>query len=993
MYTTENGLPSNGIKGLQWDDENQFLWIATEAGIVRFNGIDFKVFSKESLAGSQLERVGSIIKNTENKIYAFDDLKQVYAVEKNKIQFKAIDGNPNLFKILKSIEPQQLPQPIIASIAEELKNKNLFTGAKIISTKNNCWIFDEKTDLHFFSVDNEKASHIVFPSLYKRIFKIDKQIFLQKKDGSFCLIDSVNKISNFTTSIVDENNLPFILPEKSILYWTMGMQNPIVFIHEKAWLLTYQNNKIVASAICNTVPTNLYIRFVQYDKKGQTLFIGTDSKGIVVITKNQIQAIKNKSPNIIDRNSYYSQIKLNENTILTNEGDIISDAIKKNVKIPIQGNFSFRTSASNDSTIWLQKKGTANTSIVLYSFNTKKNKLTQYPKILMKGAITVTELNKKVYLVTTKGVAFLEGDSLHYIHLYQYPLSVANEPFDVCVNNDKELLFATCKNLFRFSVITKKVDTLFASDTYCIRTLKKWGSYYFLGSYGGGFFIYKNGVTKSIPIDKNKFLLFTHCFSFDSLGYCWLSTNRGLFKAKTNDLINAFEKNTSQIYYHYLGKNNGMDITELNGGCSPCAVELNKEIISFPTMDGLAWVNTAKPNIIFPEGNILIDNFIINNNTYIDFNNRIELSANTKDILIQIAYSAWCNKENIYLDYKLNDNEDWQALDIKNESIIKLSNLPYGTYNLQIRKLNGFGTNNYVYQKIEFTIKTPWQKQNWFYFLIVVFSIGLFIMFYQIRTHNLKRRQLKLERQVAQKTNELLLKNNELEKNNDINTRLISIISHDIITPLKFLNVAGKNLLQKKSLMTEELKDETIKEITTTSKELQLLSTNILNWIKYQNENRRLIKENFYLHELVNQVFGVLQSLAHQKNIILKNNIPASLILNEYNEPLRILIYNLITNAINFSDKGSIIVDVTTNEKIQISVTDEGVGMTKEQIANIMSNEFIISSANIDNKKGNGLGYLIIKDLLKMMEATLAIQSSKGKGTNVLVTLQNTPIV
>ena len=67
-----------------------------------------------------------------------------------------------------------------------------------------------------------------------------------------------------------------------------------------------------------------------------------------------------------------------------------------------------------------------------------------------------------------------------------------------------------------------------------------------------------------------------------------------------------------------------------------------------------------------------------------------------------------------------------------------------------------------------------------------------------------------------------------LEKSDTIKTRLISIISHDIITPLKFLTVAGKNLLQKKQMMSEEMQNETISEITNTSQDLQLLSTNIL---------------------------------------------------------------------------------------------------------------------------------------------------------------------
>jgi signal transduction histidine kinase len=59
--------------------------------------------------------------------------------------------------------------------------------------------------------------------------------------------------------------------------------------------------------------------------------------------------------------------------------------------------------------------------------------------------------------------------------------------------------------------------------------------------------------------------------------------------------------------------------------------------------------------------------------------------------------------------------------------------------------------------------------------------------------------------------------------------------------------------------------------------------------------------------------------------------------------------------------------------------------MTQEQINNIMADHFIISSANVDNRKGNGLGYLIVKDLLRIMRASVVIQSEKEKGTTVMV--------
>src|SRR6202000_457237 len=154
------------------------------------------------------------------------------------------------------------------------------------------------------------------------------------------------------------------------------------------------------------------------------------------------------------------------------------------------------------------------------------------------------------------------------------------------------------------------------------------------------------------------------------------------------------------------------------------------------------------------------------------------------------------------------------------------------------------------------------------------------------------------------KTRELQSKNEELERTDQIKTRLISIISHDLVTPLRFLHLTGKNLIERKHGLTEELQQGVIAEMATTSKELELLSTNILNWIKYRNEDRRLAKESFNLHELVTQLFGIFQALARQQQIGLINDINEQLILFQYIEPVKIVLYNLILNGINFTSEG-----------------------------------------------------------------------------------------
>ena len=172
-----------------------------------------------------------------------------------------------------------------------------------------------------------------------------------------------------------------------------------------------------------------------------------------------------------------------------------------------------------------------------------------------------------------------------------------------------------------------------------------------------------------------------------------------------------------------------------------------------------------------------------------------------------------------------------------------------------------------------------------------------------------------------------------------------------------------------------------------TSRELELLSTNILNWIKYQNEERRIVKESINLHDLVEQIFSILISLAHKNNIELVNEIPTDTIVTQFVDPLRIIVYNLVVNSINFTKQGSITVYChSVYNNIQIEVNDTGMGMNKTQINNLKSDLVIVSSANVNKRSGNGLGYLIIKDLLKMINGAFDIDSVLGKGTSVFIT-------
>jgi hypothetical protein len=107
--------------------------------------------------------------------------------------------------------------------------------------------------------------------------------------------------------------------------------------------------------------------------------------------------------------------------------------------------------------------------------------------------------------------AILEADSLRL--LYKYPKDLAGTVvFDFTEISPGNLAVATCGDYSGSIQRSQRLDTIFTKENICVRSIWKYKDYVFFGTYGSGFYIYKNGVIKPIPLDKNKYLLYTHCF-------------------------------------------------------------------------------------------------------------------------------------------------------------------------------------------------------------------------------------------------------------------------------------------------------------------------------------------------------------------------------------------------------------------------------------------------------------------------------------------------
>lgn len=964
--TTESGLPSDGIKALELDKSIGFLWISTESGLVRYNGSQLTLFS------------------TENFPYLRSDKFYPLSCKPNGEIF-AISGNFTCYVKQNTL----VPAPPDTRHSTDLINlylsngpaKGTFTGINnydrfLPMDSSLCYV--EKTDTLWELRSGTDQRKLVFPLFHNNFtFKIAGNIFIiDNNNDQYYLFDTAaKKLVPISLSLDEPGSKIADATIKRHFYWQSGMAGPIMLAGTNAWELNYENGQLKAVLICDEIPRNYSIKMVQYWKELGILFLGTTSKGLIIIRKNYLSNIKKNISEFDEPNAIYSQILLPSGNILTNTGDILGP-YSNDKNLPINAPFNNNIFLAKDSVLWYSYKDTLHT----YHYKDHKSRVVS----TMSGSYNLAFATTQGvdYVTNYLGINIIRNDSVINVSRFKG----LGDPFDMVELTPGVLAMATGKGLYTFDVRTHNISCIL-STSVAVRCLWRHDNYIFIGTYGEGIFIYKNGTIKKIPLDNNAYLSYTHCFMLDGAGYCWMSTNRGLFKARLEDMISAYEKSIPYIYYQFFGRNEGMGITEMNGGCVPCAIWLKNKCISFPTMDGALWVDPSMPARM-PDSSIFIDQVIVNGRKMDSLiADSVFFDSRTNDISLNLGFSTWCDKENLYLQYKVVPYSDkWQKVDAMHP-VIRLNNLPSGQYTVHIRKLTGFGENNYVIRTFTFEIQAPWYMRWWGLALLILVFMVIVTIISILANRSSLRRQIRLRNLLDKKTEEILEQNEKLEKNDRIKTRLISIISHDIITPLKFLHMTSKYLSERKSSLSETMQAETLEEVVNTSRELELLSTNILNWIKYQNEERRIVKEKVNLHDVVEQIFTVLRSLAHKNNTELINEIPTDLVVFQFVDPLRIIIYNLVVNAINFTKQGNITVKSSSlNNFIQVDVTDTGMGMSRNQINNLKSDMMIISGTNVNKRSGNGLGYLIIKDLLKMVNGEFDIESTLNKGTTVSIT-------
>lgn len=259
--------------------------------------------------------------------------------------------------------------------------------------------------------------------------------------------------------------------------------------------------------------------------------------------------------------------------------------------------------------------------------------------------------------------------------------------------------------------------------------------------------------------------------------------------------------------------------------------------------------------------------------------------------------------------------------------------------------------------------------------LVISIIFGLIVLFSFRRIKNINLKLKESNKSLENKSIELAQYNSALEK-------VFGIFTHDLKGPIGTADMFFRMLEDDNNKITEEKKSEYIRLIGKSMKVTFSMLENLLYWSKHRMNNKINISE-VNISSLINSIIENIELTLFTKNIRFSNNIDSSILLNTDENYLRIIMRNIISNAIKFTNEnGEIRINYSVEDNNHnISISDSGIGMTEDVVKKLFKNKSPFSNLGTNNERGTGIGLLISLELVRSLGGRINVNSKIDTGS------------
>lgn len=959
-----NHLPQNSVKSIV-PDKYGFLWLSTENGIVRYDGQNFKIFNSENVKGLDSNRMllftGSIKKDS---ILVYNDKGKPLLINERTV--KRINKIKRPGKLVRSLDKNAYN---IHPAIRFAKKQSAFA----LTVKDNTYLLYNDS---IFIYDNNYKLTRQFKYTFKdspRFFVGSQNLYILGEDNNYSLCDTPSDYKKFDRAFKDIK-----------IYTNVAAQQSFIYSNKQLFYITEDNGQLTTHLIYTDFDceTNNIVS-VYYDVQNDVLFLGSTNKGLLIVKRQDFK--HNTTPYHHSSGTddvYYALAKYTNNSILTSTGEIFGQNGETSIIDIGPYTDKYMLVIDDNGDVWTKK------SKWLYRFS-KKSNFKKFEKWEFRTPLsTLTKALDGTIFIGVFADAGKKGGLLYTIDPKvalpspQFLFNLGFAPSEITDIDGKTLWAGSWKGLYKIYLNIKKVQRIKGIDAHVRNIYAPNANEAWIGTYSRGFYLYRNNKFVNLPADRNGYLLTSHCITEDHKGFIWITTNKGLFTAKKQDIYNYADNKTKQVYYHLYDKNSGFLNNEFNGGCKPCSVNLSNEAIFFPSMDGVVYFNPDNIKKRQPQNNIFLDQTDIDTVSY-NASEKPIFKRNFGKIKFFLSSPFFGNAYNQNIETRLEGSvtQDWTPM---TENNVSFSTLPPGDYVLKTRKLEGFGS-KYIYRDFNFRITPAFWQTGWFKILMVFCGMLLIYLIYKLRVRYIKHKNIQLEKQVVLKTEQLQTTiialrqtKNDLSKQVSNHKNLIKTITHDIKSPLKFIAITGR-FIYKNIDKPETLSKDDIKAIYTSSSQLYHFVDNFLDYAKETDLNNN-DSEPYSLYSLINEKAGFFKNIAAAGKTIIKNEVESSLFITLNRHLLAIILHNLLDNALKNTFEGIISIGaVAKDQELSIAIKDTGKGMNPETVNYYMA----LAEGKSALSKQKGMGLHMIIELLAIIGGTIHIQSEINKGTTI----------
>ncbi len=1010
--SVDEGLADKSVRAII-QDRKGFIWIGTEFGISRFDGIDLVNYlpnKKNSLSGSYITALAFDQKDNlwigtqENGVNKFKPSQNSFTTLKtsnsklssNQIN-TLISDSANIVWIgtdkgLNKYNPQNGElvifdhKPLVAPSVPHSIIKVLLN-----SSEDKLWIGTKK-GLAVLTKESNSIERILLPletQPYVRALAEDKKgnILIGTNKGLF-LYDIEQKTITQHSLITDNYFVLALLSDMSGRIWVGTLKNGVFRLDKDNVQAQYVQDPGDDKSLGDIGLLSIFqdrsgvIWMGTYDAgihwfDPATLSLGAHDSSLSSLSCLPSEIIYSMMPNdnddiFIGTNKGLTLVNL-ENTKcqqFTHDKNNL-DTIANNQVISIFKN-------SND-TIWI---GTAQ-GIDRFDVNTSH--ATRYGHFLQNRNVNLIKESRKKSLILGTNLGVYASNSKKS----KFDLIPTTEELSTAriyameEDHNGNFWIGSDKGLLYIDKFLEKVDLVYADPepdfvTHIRSVYLKNETTLLISIEERGLFEYSLTSKKLIPVSTKYKIKTQQAFSGfqeDLDGNLWLMTfNQGLYKLNPDS--------AGSIQYQYDDGLVSNYITSRSSALMPDGK------LFFGTRNGFSLFapDKVEKNILPP--NIVLTKILVNDKeigSAVDNELKQNMEHDQNNMSFELTAFHYSNPKKNKIMYRLEGASEAWTLVNSHKSRINYDELTKGKYTFRMKASN----NNDIWsdeKTFEFEIKVaPWLSW-WAFSIYFVMSILLLIFVIYKRTMVLEKRAKQLELKITQRTQELASEKNKVEQLLSHKNEEFANVSHEFRTPLTLILGPLTQLLRSKQL------DENINRLNIVQRNgyrLLRMVDQLLNMetFRVKSITQKSPQASGKIIKLLTEAFA---DLANEKNIKLNIQNIENINFEFTPDALEKIIVNLLSNAIKYTKSGGTITvetNRTSDNELKIQVTDTGIGIPADKLNTIFERYNRVLDENSEQVTGAGIGLALVKSLVEVHQGRIKVASEQGKGTSITIYL------